>query len=72
MADLVGALAPRHCWLLNATNSKSEHFPQLKLSAIYRRAPDFYTLGGASEGLNLLVQSADKRQNVLDNWLRTA
>jgi cephalosporin-C deacetylase-like acetyl esterase len=72
LPDLVGALAPRPCWLLNATNAKGEPLPELKLSAIYRHALEIYTQSGASEGLNLLVQPVDKRQNVLDNWLKTA
>lgn len=59
LTDPVGTLAFRPCWLLNATNAKDEPLPELKLSAIYRDVLEIYSQSGASEGLNLLVQSAD-------------
>jgi cephalosporin-C deacetylase-like acetyl esterase len=72
LPDLVGALAPRECWLLNATNAEGEAVPESELSAIYHHALEVYEQSGAKEGLTLLVQSDDKRQNALDNWLKPA
>ncbi len=72
LPDIVGALAPRPCWLLNATNASGEPWPQTKLSAIYRHALETYKRSGTGEGLRLLVRRDDERAEVLDNWLKTA
>jgi len=72
LPDAVGSLAPRACWLLNATNAVGQPWPETKLLAIYRHALEAYRQSGAREGLQLLVQSDDERAKVLDKWLKTA
>jgi len=72
LPDIVGALAPRPCWLLNATNASGEPWPQTKLSAIYRHALEAYMQSGTGGGLQLLVRRDDERAEVLDNWLKIA
>ncbi|MGA8186117.1 MAG: acetylxylan esterase [Terriglobia bacterium] len=72
LPDIVGALAPRPCWLLNATNASGEQWPQTKLSAIYRHALEAYMQSGTGGGLQLLVRRDDERAEVLDNWLKIA
>ena len=72
LPDIVGTLAPRPCWLLNATSAEGESWPETKLSAIYRNALQAYRQSGATEGLRLLVQRDDERAKVLDNWLKAA
>jgi cephalosporin-C deacetylase-like acetyl esterase len=70
LPDLVGALAPGPCWLLNTTNALGEPLPESDLSAIYRHPLEAYKHSGAGEGLKLLVHPDSKRQNILDNWLK--
>lgn len=72
LPEIVGSLAPRPCWLLNATNAEGEPWPETKLSAIYRHALEAYKLSGTREGLQLLVRRDDERAKVLDNWLKPA
>ena len=71
LPDLVGALAPRPCWLLNTTDAEGTPVPESELSAIYRHALDVYKQSSVPERLKLLVQSDHDRQKVLDNWLET-
>jgi cephalosporin-C deacetylase-like acetyl esterase len=72
LPDCVGALAPKPCWLLNATSAEGEPWPETKLTTIYHQALEVYRQSGAGEGLKLLVRTDDERPKVLDNWLKTA
>jgi cephalosporin-C deacetylase-like acetyl esterase len=71
LPEIVGALAPRPCCLLNATNAEGKPWPGTKLSAIYLHALEAYQQSGAGERLQLSVQVDDERSKVLDNWLKT-
>jgi cephalosporin-C deacetylase-like acetyl esterase len=70
--DMVAALAPRPCWILNANNAEGRPWPETKLATIYHRALQVYKQGGLGEGLRLLVRADDERQKALDSWLETA
>lgn len=70
LPDLVGALAPRPCWLLNATDPEARPLPQSKLSTIYGNALDAYRGAGRAENLKLLVFPDYEYSKVLDNWLK--
>ncbi|HKT11669.1 MAG TPA: acetylxylan esterase [Terriglobia bacterium] len=71
LPDIVGALAPRPCSLLNAANAQGEPLPGTQLSAIYGHAREAYQQSGAGEKLQLLVWADAERSKVLDNWLKT-
>jgi cephalosporin-C deacetylase-like acetyl esterase len=72
LPDMVAALAPRPCWLLNATSAEDKVWPETKLSAIYHDALQAYQQSGAGKGLRFLVQTDEERSKGLDNWLKTA
>jgi cephalosporin-C deacetylase-like acetyl esterase len=72
LPDMVAALAPKPCWILNANDAEGRPWPESQLAAIYHRALQVYKQGGVGEGLRLLVRADDEKQKVLDNWLETA
>ncbi|HVB29467.1 MAG TPA: acetylxylan esterase, partial [Terriglobia bacterium] len=72
LPDLVGSLAPRPCWLLNASSADEEPLPESKLALVYRHAIEVYQQANAESGLQLLVQSDGEMPSVLDKWLKTA
>jgi cephalosporin-C deacetylase-like acetyl esterase len=72
LPDMVAAMAPKPCWVLNANNAEGTPWPERKLAAIYHRALQVYKQGGVGEGLRLLVRADDEKQKVLDSWLETA
>lgn len=71
LPDLVGSLAPRRCWLLNATNAVGEPLPESKLSRLYKNAIETFKRANAEEELKFLVQTDVEESNALEGWLRT-
>jgi len=72
LPDLVGSLAPRRCWLLNASSTEAGPLPESKLAAVYHHAIEAYQQANAEEGLQFLVRMDGERPSVLDKWLKTA
>jgi cephalosporin-C deacetylase-like acetyl esterase len=71
LPDLVGALAPRPCWLLNSTDASGEILPESGLADIFHNSRAAYKGSGAVEGLQLLVCKDYSRQKMLDKWLES-
>jgi cephalosporin-C deacetylase-like acetyl esterase len=71
LPDMVAALAPKPCWILNAENAEGTPWPETKLAAIYHRALQVYKQGGVGERLRLIVRADGEKQKVLDNWLES-
>ena len=71
LPDLVGALAPRRCWLLNTTNEQAERLAESEVSKIYQDALDAFERNTADGELRILVQSDSNKQNLLDKWIIT-
>jgi cephalosporin-C deacetylase-like acetyl esterase len=72
LPDLVAALAPRPCLLLNPTGPDGEGLPMLTLETKYQNAGDLYSKARASGRLKLLVQSDLEFQEALLEWLKQA
>ena len=72
LPDLVAALAPKSCWILNANNAEGSPLPETKLATIYHPALQVYEQGGVGKRLRLLVRADGEKQKVLDNWLESA
>lgn len=72
LPDMVAILAPRTCWILNATDAGGTPLPETKLAETYRRALGVYKQGDATEGLRLLVSPSYDKPKLLDSWLKTA
>lgn len=72
LPDQVAVLAPRPCWILNATGPEGLPLPETQLATIYRGALAFYRQRNAEERLRLLVHQAYEKPKVVDNWLKAA
>jgi cephalosporin-C deacetylase-like acetyl esterase len=67
---LVAALAPRPCWLLNATGPKGETLSISQVKAGYKASLDFYSRAGRGSQLRFLVQPDGEIGKVFLSWLR--
>jgi pimeloyl-ACP methyl ester carboxylesterase len=66
---LVAALAPRPCWLFNATGPASEVLPELAVENRYQDAAGLYSALGSKDKLRILVQPDQERATALADWL---
>jgi len=72
LPDLVAALAPRPCMLLNSTGPRGEGLPLLTLEAKHENARDLYSKVKANDRLKLLVQPDGEFEDTLLEWLKKA
>lgn len=70
LPDLVAALAPRPCLLLNSTGPRGEVLPMLTLESKHDIARDSYSKAGAIDRLKLLVQPDGEFQEAMSDWLK--
>lgn len=69
LPDLVATLAPRQCWLVNASNGMGEALPESDLKELYEAAAKQYAGGGNSDHLRLLVQPDEEFGRSVEKWL---
>jgi len=69
LPDLVAALAPRRCSLLNAVGPLGEILPESVLRMRFKDAIDLYTRLAAPQRIQFLVQSEKAPSATLLNWL---
>jgi cephalosporin-C deacetylase-like acetyl esterase len=72
LPDLVAALAPRPCLLLNPTGPRGQSIPLLALEEKYVGARDLYTTAHAVDRFKLLVQPDGEFRSTLLSWLKLA
>jgi len=72
LPDLIATLAPRPCWILNATSPEGLPLPETKLAAVYRRGLAAYQQSNAGERFRFLVHLDHERPKIVDNWLKPA
>ncbi|HEV2351192.1 MAG TPA: alpha/beta fold hydrolase [Terriglobia bacterium] len=70
LPDLVAALAPRPCLLLNSSGPRGEALPMLSLEAKHRYARELYSQVNAGDRLKFLVQPDGEFQSALLAWLK--
>jgi len=70
LPDLVGSLAPRPCWILNAADSGGETLAESEVSARYARAIEMFMKSDASRQLHFVVCPEDERAKTYSDWLR--
>ena len=71
LPDLVGAMAPRSCWLANSTDAMGTALPESNLASIFRHSIAAYKGSGAGKGLRLSVCPDQLKQKMLDKWLES-
>jgi cephalosporin-C deacetylase-like acetyl esterase len=69
--DLIGSLAPRPCWILNAADSEGETLPESEVLARYTGAVEMFTKSDATRQLRLIVGPEDEKAKIYSDWLQT-
>ena len=69
--DLIGSLAPRPCWILNAADSVGETLPESEVLARYTGAIETFTKSDAGRQLRFIVCPEDEKAMAYSDWLRT-
>jgi dienelactone hydrolase len=69
LPDLVAALAPKACWLLNGTGPRGERLSMSSLRDRYRSSVDYYAKHGGQGRLQFLVQPDEERTRAILAWL---
>jgi len=72
LPDLAGCLAPRRCWLMNATDSQGVPLPESELGLHYNHALEVYKQSAASGQLRFLVCTHQERREALEAWVRSS
>jgi cephalosporin-C deacetylase-like acetyl esterase len=69
LPDLTALLAPRRCWLLNATNSQGEALAESDVKSLYRQAVESFQQSGAADNIRFLVRPERASNDVFREWL---
>jgi cephalosporin-C deacetylase-like acetyl esterase len=69
--DLIGSLAPRPCWILNAADSDGETLPESEVLARYTGAVEMFTKSDAGRQLRFIVCPEDEKAKIYSDWLQT-
>ena len=72
LPDLSALLAPRPCWLLNATNAQGEALAESEVSSLYRNAVEAFKYLGAGEQIRFMARPEHEREKIFPEWLKTA
>ncbi len=72
LPDLTALLAPRPCWLLNATSAQGESLAESEVSSLYRNAAEAFKRLGAGEQIRFVVRPEQESEKVFQEWLGTA
>ncbi|TAM83636.1 MAG: hypothetical protein EPN47_05870 [Acidobacteria bacterium] len=72
LPNLTALLAPRPCWVLNATNSQGGALAESEVSSLYRQAVRSFSQYGAAERIRFLVRPEQESEAVFQDWLGTA
>lgn len=69
MPDLVAAVAPRACWMVNAVGADGKPLPKLAMENRYQEARNLYSALGVEQRLRIVVRPDQERATLLADWL---
>ena len=69
LPDLLAALAPRPCWLVNSIDSERKVLPELAVRSLYQSACRWYSEAASPDHLRFFVQPEARMNEVLQEWL---
>jgi len=72
LPKLVGSLAPRPCWLLNATDSQFKPLAESEVRSLYQDAIATFERSNAGGQIQFVVCPAHERKKVYASWLQAA
>jgi cephalosporin-C deacetylase-like acetyl esterase len=70
LPDLIGSLAPRPCWILNAADSDGETLPESEVLARYSGAIEMFTKSDAGRQLRFIVCPEGEKAKIYSDWLQ--
>ena len=70
LPDLIGSLAPRPCWILNAAGSGGETLAESEVMAQYTRASEMFMKSDAGRRLRFIVCPEDEKTKTYSDWLQ--
>jgi len=70
LPDLIGSLAPRPCWILNAAGSGGETLAESEVMAQYTRAIEMFMKSDAGRRLRFIVCPEDEKTKTYSDWLQ--
>jgi cephalosporin-C deacetylase-like acetyl esterase len=68
LPDLISALSPRRCWLLNATGPEEEPLPLSQINVSYASAINVYAKAGKTDHLCVMVEPEEAAPNTILSW----
>ncbi len=71
LPDVICALAPRPCWIVNAAGPRGEIHSESTMRAKYKGAVEVYSRSGAEDKLRFLVRPDQERAGSLLTWLES-
>ncbi len=71
LPDLTALLAPRPCWLLNATNAQGEALAESEVATYYGPAAEAFKHLSAGEKIRFVVRPEQESEKVFQEWLGT-
>ena len=72
LPDLVGWLAPRPCWILNAAGSQGETLAESDVLSLYGHPFEAFKQFNAGGQIRFMVSPEQERAKVFSDWLKTS
>jgi cephalosporin-C deacetylase-like acetyl esterase len=70
--NLVGCLAPRPCWILNAADSQHKTLAESEVFSLYKDSLEMFKMSNAGGQIQFLVYPEREREKAYSSWLQTA
>ena len=70
LPDLVGSLAPRPCWILNAADAQSKTLAESEVRSLYKNSIEMFKRSNAGEHIQFMVYPEHERKRAYSSWLQ--
>lgn len=71
LPDLIGILAPRPCWILNATDPMGNARPESEIRQYCSTALQYYAKNNAADKLRIMVEPDKQSSRTITAWLES-
>ena len=68
--NLVGSLAPRPCWILNAADSQYKTLRESEVLSLYKNSIEMFKLSNAAGQIQFMVYPEHQRKIAYSSWLQ--
>jgi hypothetical protein len=70
--ELVGSLAPRSCWFLNAADAQGKTLAESEVASLYKASIEMFEQSHAGQQIQFMVYPEHEKMNAYTSWLQTA